>query len=61
MQIEEVIGTFSVCVDCDPSPRYIPPDSLVREFASDREAAAKQWSEVLNRLVAGNITSPTWL
>jgi TonB family protein len=42
MQIEEVIGTFSVCVDCDPSPRYIPPDSLVREFASDREAAAKQ-------------------
>jgi TonB family protein len=29
-------------VDCDPSPRYVPPDSLVREFASDREAAAKQ-------------------
>jgi TonB family protein len=42
MDIEEVIGTFSVCVDCDPSPRYIPPDSLVREFASDRETAAKQ-------------------
>ena len=42
MQIEEVIGTFSVCVDCAPSPRYVPPDSLVREFASDREAVAKQ-------------------
>ena len=42
MQIEEVIGTFSVCVNCDPSPRYVPPDSLVREFASDREAVAKQ-------------------
>lgn len=42
MHIEEVIGTFSVCVDCDPSPRYVPPDSLVREFASDRDAAANQ-------------------
>ena len=42
MQIEEVIGTFSVCVDCASPPRYVPPDSLVREFASDREVVAKQ-------------------
>jgi TonB family protein len=43
MQIEEVTGIFSVCVDCPPTrPRYTPPDSLVKEFASDREAAAKQ-------------------
>jgi TonB family protein len=42
MQIEEVIGTFSVCVDCAAVPRYTPPDSLVKEFASDRESAQKQ-------------------
>jgi len=43
MQIEEVIATFSVCVDCGPVvSRYTPPDSLVKEFASDRDAAAKQ-------------------
>jgi TonB family protein len=42
LHIEEVIGTFSVCVDCARAPRYTPPDSLVNEFASDREAAQKQ-------------------
>jgi TonB family protein len=43
MQIEEVIGTYSVCVDCRPAAsRYMPPDSLVKEFASDRDAAARQ-------------------
>ena len=43
MHIEEVAGTFSVCVDCEPGAhRYTPPDSLVREFASDRDAAARQ-------------------
>jgi TonB family protein len=42
MHIEEVIGTFSVCVDCGAVPRYTPPDSLVKEFASDRESAEKQ-------------------
>jgi TonB family protein len=43
MHIEEVSGTFSVCIDCSPAvPRYVPPDSLVKEFATDREAAAKQ-------------------
>lgn len=42
LHIEEVIGTFSVCVDCAQVPRYVPPDSLVKEFASDREAAQKQ-------------------
>ena len=43
MHIEEVTGTFSVCVDCgQPVPRYAPPESLVKEFANDRDAAAKQ-------------------
>jgi TonB family protein len=43
MHIEEVTGTFSVCVDCGPAvPRYAPPESLVKEFANDRDAAAKQ-------------------
>jgi TonB family protein len=43
MHIEEVVGTFSVCVDCLPAARrYAPPESLVREFESDREAATKQ-------------------
>jgi len=42
MHIEEVIGTFSVCVDCAAAPRYTPPDSLVKEFANDRESAQKQ-------------------
>jgi TonB family protein len=42
IHIEEVIGAFSVCVDCAAVPRYTPPESLVREFASDRDAAAKQ-------------------
>ncbi len=41
MHIDEVTGTFSVCVDCDAAiPRYTPPESLVSEFASDREATA---------------------
>jgi TonB family protein len=43
MHIEEVSGTFSFCIDCSPAPpRYVPPASLVKEFATDREAAAKQ-------------------
>jgi TonB family protein len=43
MQVDEVSGSFSVCVDCEGEiPRYTPPESLVREFASDREAASKQ-------------------
>ena len=42
IHIEEVIGTYSVCVDCAEAPRYTPPDSLVKEFASDRDAAQKQ-------------------
>ena len=43
MHIEEVTGSFSVCVDCGPEvARYVPPDSLVQEFASDREVAAMQ-------------------
>ena len=43
MYIEEVLGTFAVCVDCEPAAhRYTPPDSLVREFASDRDAGVKQ-------------------
>lgn len=42
IHIEEVIGTFSVCVDCEPAPRYTPPDSLVQEFAGDRDAATLQ-------------------
>jgi TonB family protein len=43
MHIEEVTGTFSVCVDCGPAvPPYAPPESLVKEFANDRDAAAKQ-------------------
>jgi len=42
LHIEEVTGTFSVCVDCGPAvARYTPPDSLVSEFASDRDAAAR--------------------
>jgi TonB family protein len=40
MRLDEVTGFFSVCVDCAPASRYAPPDSLVREFAADREAAA---------------------
>ena len=43
MHIEEVTGTFSVCIDCRPAvSRYVPPDSLVKEFATDRDAAARQ-------------------
>ncbi|HEY9462394.1 MAG TPA: TonB family protein [Vicinamibacterales bacterium] len=43
MHIEQVAATFSVCIDCGPAvPRYVPPDSLVKEFATDRDAAAKQ-------------------
>jgi len=52
MHIEQVIGTFSVCVDCPAVPRYTPPDSLVKEFASDREAAQKQ-SVTIAEPVAG--------
>ena len=40
MQIDEVIGTFSVCIDCEAAaPKYTPPDSLVSEFTADRNAA----------------------
>jgi TonB family protein len=43
MQLEEVTATFAVCVDCPATAQtYSPPESLVREFALDREAAAKQ-------------------
>jgi TonB family protein len=43
MQLEEVTGTFAVCVDCPATAQtYSPPESLVREFALDREAATKQ-------------------
>ena len=43
MHIEEVTGTFSVCIDCSQAvPRYNPPDSLVQEFATDRDATARQ-------------------
>jgi TonB family protein len=42
IHIEEVIGTFSVCVDCPEVARYVPPDSLVKEFAKDREVAQKR-------------------
>lgn len=40
MHIDEVIGTFSVCIDCDAAaPKYTPPDSLVSEFTADRNAS----------------------
>lgn len=43
IRIDEVTATYSVCVDCEPgTDRYSPPESLVREFASDREALAQQ-------------------
>lgn len=38
MQIDEVSGTFSVCIDCDTPLKYMPPDSLVSEFTADRNA-----------------------
>lgn len=42
IHLEEVVGLYSVCVDCAPVPRYTPPASLVKEFAADRDAVSKQ-------------------
>ncbi len=58
MQIEEVIGTFSVCVDCAAVTRYMPPDSLIKEFASDREAAQKQSVTIAEPVVGWEYFEP---
>jgi TonB family protein len=41
MHIEEVTSVYSICVDCGPAlSKYVPPESIVNEFANDRTAAA---------------------
>lgn len=38
MQLDETIGTFSICLDCPESPSYSPSADMVDEFRSDRKA-----------------------
>jgi TonB family protein len=59
LEVDGVAASYSVCIDCpQEEPRYTPPQSIVAEFARDREAAAAQSSTAAEPVLGWDYYEP---
>jgi TonB family protein len=59
LEVDGVAAIYSVCIDCPQDGwRYTPPQSIVAEFARDREVASQQSSTAAEPVVGWDFYEP---